>query len=210
LKIAIVIGVIILSSLIIPTFAEDEVTIEYLRKEPKLSKAPIVCIYEPNEPLARQVIKDEWMRKTEKGIKSWEYTLMDGEDKIRDKWRIDIIKITLEKQEKFDNSFCNVEVRFTGKPNTSHPGGVGWERFDGERSQIMIFYMTKEICEYVYDSKKDKANQYFVTKMILEDQEKWETLQYTNLDILWDWDTTFPLIHGRTIDGVLTLQVALL
>ena len=168
MKIAVVvIGVIILSSLIIPTFAEDEVTLEYHRKEPKLSKAPIVCIYEPNEPLARQVIKDEWMRKTERGINSWEYTLMEGEDKNRDKWRIDIIKITLEKQEKFDNSFCNVEVRFTEKPNTSHPGWVGWERFDGERSQIMIFYMTKKICEYVYDSKKDESKPKFCYKDFL-------------------------------------------
>ena len=152
----VIIGLIISSSLIIPSFADDEVTIDYHQKEPKFSKSPIVCIFEPDEPLVRQVIKDEWMRQAENGIKSWQYALMNGEEKNRDKWRIDIIKIPLDKQEKFENSFCTVEVRFTGTPNPRHPGWVGWERFDGEKSQIRIFYMTKEICGYKYDEEEEK------------------------------------------------------
>jgi len=153
---ALIVG-IVLFSLVIPAKGE----IEYLTKEPKFSRIPTVCLYEPDEPRAREPIKDEWVKRVEKGIKAWQYALMEGEDRNRDEWRIDIVKIPLEKQENFDNENCSVEVKFTATRHPRHPGWVGWERFDGERSQITIFYMAKEICGYNYDPELEESKPYF-------------------------------------------------
>jgi hypothetical protein len=148
---------IIFFSLVVSAMGE----IEYKTKEPRFSRSPLVCIYEPIEPLARESIRNEWVKKTEDGIKSWQYALMEGEEKNRDKWRIDIIKISPDKQEEFDNEFCTVEIKFTDTHHPRHPGWVGWETFDGQRSQITIFYMDKEICGYEYDEEIEENKPYF-------------------------------------------------
>jgi len=138
-------------------FVHGQTTEKYWTKEPIFSETPIVCIYAPNEPLARDVIKDAWVKETEIGIKSWEHILSQTEYRDADKWNIEIIKIPLEHQKDFDNSICRVEVRFTSTLLPEQKNWVGWERFDGNKSQIKLFYMEKEICGYTFYREYDRS-----------------------------------------------------
>ena len=132
----------------LPIFAEiDERAIYDITDRPKFEQTPVVCIYEPDEPRARDVIVDAWMKKTQNGIKSWEHSLktsgpFDGDGR----WSIDIITIPKEKASSFDSSDCRVEVQFTSTPNEDRSHAAGWEIHDGTKSQIKLLYMQLEYC----------------------------------------------------------------
>ena len=114
--------------------------------ENRFHNQPIACIYEPNVPEAREVIKDAWVKETELGIKNWEYELSSHATYRPDKWTIHIQKIPLENQVFFDNKDCDVEVRFTNKQIDYQNIAAGWHWFDGTRSQIELMYMDLEVC----------------------------------------------------------------
>ena len=101
--------------------------------------------------------REEWVKQTEIGIKSWEVALKNSETTDTEKWDIHIEKISLEKEETFDNSVCRIEVRFTGTPLKENHNAVGWETFDGTKNQIKLFYIKPEICGHTYDSKEEKT-----------------------------------------------------
>jgi len=143
--------------LLIPTNVFAAETVYWVTEAPRFSNQPVVCIYEPNEPKATDVIKGLWVKETEIGIKSWEIALKNTETRDSDKWDIHIEKISLEKENTFDNSICRVEVRFTGTPLEESPNAVGWETHDGSKSQINLFYITPEICGYTFYSEYDRS-----------------------------------------------------
>ena len=131
---------IIAISCIIPVFGETT----YGVLNHRFVNQPIVCIYEPEVPEAREVIIDSWMKEAESGIKNWEYELKSTEILTTDKWNIEIEKIPIEIQSFFDNTDCDVEVRFVKTdPDAT---AAGWHFFDGIRSQISIVYTDKEVC----------------------------------------------------------------
>lgn len=138
-------------------FALGAETTYWITDSPKFSEQPIVCIYEPNAPIVRDVIKDEWVKQTEIGIKSWEVALKNSETFDVDKWDIHIEKIPLEKQDDFDNSTCRVEVQFVGAPLQENLNAVGWETYDGAKNQIKLFYIKPEICGHTYDIEEEKS-----------------------------------------------------
>lgn len=112
---------------------------------------PVVCIYEPEVSGARQIIIDTWLKETEIGIKNWEYELQANEYLNKNKWHIEVQKISLEQQLFFDNKYCDVEVRFV----KIDPKGVaaGWHIFDGSKSQISLVYTDKEVCNTWIEGK---------------------------------------------------------
>ena len=115
---------------------------------PRFSNQPIVCVYEPDEPNARDIIKELWVKETELGIKFWEYELGTTEYRQTDKWKIDVLNIPLEDSPFFDNKDCDVEVRFdpTGSATSSGSVYAGVHWFDGVRSQIRLVYTDLEVC----------------------------------------------------------------
>jgi len=139
--ISVIIGVVVFSGAL-PVFAEEY----YGILENKFYNQPIVCIYEPDVPEARQVIKDRWVKETELGVKFWQYELQAQAVYYKDKWNIETIKIPLEDQIFFDNKDCDVEIRFTNQQIDYEAIAAGWHWFDGTRSQIEIMYVDLEIC----------------------------------------------------------------
>ena len=141
-----IIGIILLSSVFTVNTAFGEANYSTLA-HPRFSNQPIVCVYEPDEPNARDIIKELWVKDTELGIKFWEYELGATETRQTDKWKIDVLNISLEDNLFFDNKDCDVEVRFdpTGSATSgSVYAGVHW--FDGVRSQIRLVYTDLEVC----------------------------------------------------------------
>jgi len=114
----------------------------------KFQNQPLVCIYEPNVPEARQIIKDSWVKETELGVKNWEYELQTLETRNTDKWHIETIKIPVEKQLLFDNKYCDVEIKFDRTAAKTDSGSVyaGIHWFDGVKSQIRLVYTDLEVC----------------------------------------------------------------
>jgi len=150
-----VIIIAIAVALLVPTNVFGAETIYWVTEAPRFTKQPTVCIYEPNEPRATDVIRGLWVKETEIGIKSWEIALTSTS--YSDQWKIHIVKISLEKEDSFDNSDCRVEVRFTGIPLEDNSNAVGWEIHDGSKSQIKLFYITPEICGYTFFSEYDRS-----------------------------------------------------
>ena len=135
--------------LLIPTTAFADFTYETL--ENKFSNQPIVCIYEPNVPNARQIILDLWIKETEIGILDWQYTLKQTEFSYKGQWDIDIQKISLKEQLSFDNQYCDVEIKFDATaPNASY-AGVHW--MEENKSQIRIVYTDIEVCKTWSDDR---------------------------------------------------------
>ncbi len=149
--------IVLASILLIPTNVLGAETVYWVTEAPRFSSQPIVCIFEPNEPRATDVIKDRWVKETEIGIKSWGIALQNVETSFNDKWKIHVEKISLEKKDTFDNSVCRVEVRFTGTPLENRTSAVGWELHDGSKSQIKLFYIKDEICGYTFYSEYDRS-----------------------------------------------------
>jgi len=124
----------------IPVFGD----VSYDVLENRFYNQPITCIYEPNVPNAREVIVDAWMDETELGVKDWQYELRATEYNKKDRWDIEVQRISLEDQVYFDNKYCDVEIRFVKlDPNYS---AAGWHWFDGEKSQIELVYTDMEVC----------------------------------------------------------------
>jgi hypothetical protein len=90
-----IIGIILLSSVFTVNTAFGEANYSILA-HPRFSNQPIVCVYEPDEPNARDIIKESWVKETELGIKFWEYELGAIETRQTDKWKIDVLNISLE------------------------------------------------------------------------------------------------------------------
>ena len=135
----IILGVVFISS-IMPVFGE----VSYEILDNRFYNQPIVCIYEPDVPHARQVIVDAWITETELGVKNWQYELQATEYTEKDRWNIEVQKIPLEDQPYFDNTYCDVEIRFDATAPDASYVGVQW--FDGIRSQIRIVYTDMEVC----------------------------------------------------------------
>ena len=132
---------IILVSSTIPVFGEAS----YEILENRFYNQPITCIYEPNVPNARDVIIDAWMDETELGVKNWQYELRATEYNKKDKWNMEVQRISLEDQVYFDNKYCDVEIRFDATaPNASY-AGVHW--MENGKSQIRIVYTDLEVCK---------------------------------------------------------------
>ena len=54
---------------VLSAFGEiDENVVYDITDRPKFEQTPVVCIYEPDEPRARDVIIDAWMKKIKSGI----------------------------------------------------------------------------------------------------------------------------------------------
>ncbi len=140
-----IVFVIVFVSLI-PVSAFGEASYEIL--ENRFYNQPIVCIYEPNVPEARQVIIDAWLKETELGVKFWQYELQSTEYNKKDRWNIETQIISFDDQVYFNNKDCDVDIRFDPAPNNeitdSTYAGVHW--FDGQRSQIRIVYNDSEVC----------------------------------------------------------------
>ena len=129
-----------MSFILIPAFADAS----YGVLDNRFYNQPVVCIYEPDEPKATQIIKDLWVTETELGIKNWEYELHSTEYRDKDKWNIEIQKVPLDLQIIFDNTDCDVEVRFDATAPNAEYVGVHW--FEKGKSQIRLVYTDLEVC----------------------------------------------------------------
>jgi len=139
ISIAVICSVLIISSTL-PSFAKAS----YGILDNRFYNQPLVCIYEPDEPKATEIIKNLWVSETELGIKNWQYELGSTEYRDKDKWTIEIQKVPLDLLIIFDNTDCDVEIKFV----KLDPNGVaaGWYWFDGERGQFKLVYTDKEVC----------------------------------------------------------------
>lgn len=124
----------------IPVFGE----VSYEILDNRFYNQPIVCIYEPDVPNARDVIVDAWVKETELGVKQWQFVLQQTEITKQDRWNIEVEKIPVEKQPYFDNQYCDVEIRFDATAPDAAYAGVHW--MEGGKSQIRIVYTDMEVC----------------------------------------------------------------
>ena len=124
----------------IPAFGDT--TYELLSN--RFHNQPLVCIYEPDVPNARDVILDAWVSETELGVKQWQYSLQQSEIIQHGRWNIDVEKIPVDKQPFFDNEYCDVEIRFDATAPDAAYAGIHW--MEGNKSQIHIVYTDLEVC----------------------------------------------------------------
>ncbi|QLH03140.1 hypothetical protein C5F47_06040 [Nitrosopumilus cobalaminigenes] len=123
-------------------FAKADYGLSY--SQHKFSNQPIVCIYEPNVPNARDVIVESWIKETVLGVESWQHDLAASEYNLKDRWNIHTQVISLEDQVFFDNKDCDVEIRFVKlDPNYT---AAGWHIFQNGKSQISLVYTETEVC----------------------------------------------------------------
>lgn len=127
--------------LTIPVFGEAS----YEILDNRFYNQPIVCIYEPNVPNARDVILDAWVKETELGVKQWQYELQQTATVKHDIWNIEVEKIPVDKQPYFDNQYCDVEIRFDATAPDAAYAGVHW--MEGGKSQIRLVYTDLEVCK---------------------------------------------------------------
>ena len=145
MKFLIIIAILVICSIVIisnvsPSFAKTS----YEILDNRFYNQPLVCIYEPDEPKATEIIKGLWVSETELGVKDWQHELHSTEYRDKDKWTIEIQKVPLDLQIIFDNTDCDVEIRFdAGAPGAAY-AGVHW--FENGKSQIRIVYTDLEVC----------------------------------------------------------------
>ena len=147
LIIALVVCSILFVSSALPAYAK----VSYDILDNRFYHQPLVCIYEPDEPKATEIIKDLWVSETENGIKNWQYVLQSTEYREKDKWNIEIQRVSLDLQLIFDNTDCDVEIRFDATAPDAAYAGIHW--FENGKSQIRIVYTDLEVCKTWEDDK---------------------------------------------------------
>lgn len=135
--------VLLIPLFMIPVFAEADYSLS--SSQHIFSSQPIVCIYEPDVPNARDVIIDAWLKETELGVKQWQYDLQQTEYNKKDRWVIETQIISLEGQLYFNNKYCDVEIRFDVTAPDAAYAGVHW--FEDGKSQIRLVYTDLEVCK---------------------------------------------------------------
>jgi len=125
-------------------------TIEYDVLPFKIQKIPNVCIFEPFDPSIPEINKELWVHEAETAVLEWKVKL-EQVKLNKDSWDITQQTIPLNEQFAVDNSTCDVEIRLKAFPpeEFEFAAGVHWR--EGEKSQIEIYYMERELCDITTD-----------------------------------------------------------
>jgi len=120
-------------------------TIEYEVLPFRIQKIPNVCIFEPFDPSIPEINKALWVDEAENAVLEWKVKLQQVKLN-KDSWDITQQTIPLNEQFGFDNSVCDIEIRFEPVPPADFQDAVGVHWREGEKSQIRIYYMESEVC----------------------------------------------------------------
>jgi len=136
-------------------------SVEYENFGPQIKKPPNVCVIIPEmDNYLNGNRLERFLKESKNAISEWENHLKSKADQFRYNWEINFIQISVEKQEEYNYSECDVFINFQPIPEDPND----WYKKAGEsiyeagstgRATIIAYYVAIETCitedaKYVY------------------------------------------------------------